>query len=121
MGNVMVAGSNFNLLRGTILAGGTLSSEIDLGEYNTTGLITSASLILGTLTFMVSALPDAQGGGYTTLLKSDGTAAISIGPVSANKAISAITLAPLFPYRYIRLSTSSVQTNGVALLLPVRA
>lgn len=120
MSNVMVSGSNYNLLKGTILAGGTLSSEIDLGEYNVMGLLTSSTLILGTLTFMVSALPDAQGGGYTTLLKADGTDAVSIGPVSANKAFSAVVLAPLFPYRYIRLKTSSTQTNGVALSIPVR-
>ena len=120
MSNVLVSGSNYNLLYGTILPGGTLSNEIDLGEYNTLGMFTSSDLILGTLTFMVSPLPDAQGGGYTTLLKSDGTAAISIGPISGNKAISAITLAPLFPYRFIRLQTSSTQTNGVQLFLPVR-
>ena len=59
MSNVLVSGSNYNLLYGTILPGGTLSNEIDLGEYNTLGMFTSSDLILGTLTFMVSPLPDA--------------------------------------------------------------
>lgn len=120
MSNVSISGSNFNLLSGTILAGGTLSSQFDLGEYNTCGLIMGSTLVNGTLSFMVSALPDAQGGVYVPLLKSDGTE-VSIGPISGAKAISAIALAPLFPFRFIRIKSNVSQTGGVQLLMPVRA
>lgn len=119
MSNVMVGGSNFNLLQGTVAAGGTLSSQFDLGEYNTLGLLTDSNMVNGTLSFMVSDLPDSQGGVYKALYKSDGTVA-SIGPVSGAAAISAIALAPIFPYRYVRVKFSIAQTNGVALRLPVR-
>lgn len=102
------------LYRGTINAAGTLSAELDLAGASLYGLIYSGATN-GTLSFQVSALPDAAGGTYQDMLS------VSVGPTGAAGAVSGITLEALRPYRYVKVKMSVAQTTGVLLLIPAKA
>ena len=119
MSNVSIREFNNNLLRGTILAGGTLSGEIDLMGFTKIGLLYSGATN-GTLGFQVAVKPDADGGTYYDLLGSNGVA-LAFGPSGASGAVSGVVLEPLQPYRYIKVKSSIAQATGVQLLLPVKA
>ncbi|MDD5001483.1 MAG: hypothetical protein PHO55_10940 [Thiomonas arsenitoxydans] len=107
------------VLNGTILPGGTLSSEIDTGEYGVLGLIAATSFTNGTITFRVSNLSDAEGGAYVSLKNTDGDDK-SFGPVSGTFALTGDDLSCLAPYRYVRIESSIAQSAGVSFILPVK-
>ena len=110
--------NNVNLLRGTILASGTLSAEIDLFDHVAVGLIYSGATN-GTISFQVSHKPDAEGGTYVDLLGSNGVA-VAVGPTAASGAVSGAVLEPLAPYRFVKVKLSIAQAGGVELLLPTK-
>lgn len=111
------------LIPGTITAGGTLTSELDLGGWSTAGLISDGSALTGTLTFQVSAYSDNDtrfSSNYVELRNGDGTA-LSI-TIAANRAISGDEIIQaLASYRYVKIKTSAAQTNGAKFYLPVKA
>lgn len=109
---------SYNQVLGTILATGTLSSQFDTQGYNLFGLITRTNSILGTLGFMVSDKSDEDSGVYRALVGSNG-AAVAIGPVTGQFAISSDVLSVLRGYRFIRVS-STAQTTGLALTLTMK-
>ncbi len=114
-----------NTIYGTILAGGTLSSEFNVQGYSLLGLIALSNSVLGTLGFAVSDLPDVPyqpgkpTGVYRTLVGANGTP-VAIGPVSGQFGLSSEALLPVKGYHYIRISTTA-QTNGAALALILKA
>lgn len=124
MSNQMIIGHNYNLLRGTILGGGTLSPEIDTMEFSLLGLIANTAMVACTLSFQVSANSDNDAApntsNYVDVKDNTGTV-ISFGPLSNTFALSGDQLAFLAPYRYIKIKSAVAQTNGVALLLPAKA
>jgi hypothetical protein len=115
----------YNTIYGTILAGGTLSSEFNLQGYQLSGLIARSNSVNGTLGFMVSDLPDvpsrpgAAAGVYRTLYNNAG-AAIAITAPSGQWGISSEYMLPLVGYQYVRVS-STAQTTGLALTLILKA
>jgi hypothetical protein len=109
----------YNQVTGTILAGGTLSSEFNLMGYNLVGIQALGTSINGTLGFMVSDKPDASSGVYRTLYNAVGVAVAVTAP-SGQFSLSSDALTPLKGYQYIRVS-SSAQTNGLALNLTLKA
>lgn len=120
--NVLVSGSRTGIVYGTILAGGTLSQEIDLGEWTLAGLIAETSMVNGTLTFQVSSKPDAEGGTYVDL-RGDQNAVYNPagGAVSGTFALNtSAVMAALTAYRYVKIKSSIAQTNGVRFALPVK-
>lgn len=116
MSNVSVVANTPATKYGTISTGGTLTPEIDLDGYSVFGLMTLTAFAAGTINFQVS---DVSGGTYVTLKDKDGTA-IRIGGTGLF-AVSAVDLACLLPYRYVRLLSTVTQTNGVLFALPVRS
>lgn len=115
--------SRVGMAQGTIAAGGTLTSEIDLGEWSLTGLISDGNALTGTLTFQVSAFSDndsVYAENYVDVRNSDGSA-LSV-TIAANRAIKGIDIIQaLQPYRYVKIKTSAAQTNGAKFYLPVKA
>lgn len=107
------------VLNGTILPGGTLSSEIDTGEYGVLGLIAATSFTNGTITFQVSHLPDANGGTYVDVKNTDGDNK-SFGPVSGTFALTGDDLSCIAAYRYVKIKSSIAQASGVSFILPVK-
>jgi hypothetical protein len=108
-----------NQIIGTINAAGTLSSEFNIQGYPLLGLIALSNSVNGTLGFMVSDKPDAQGGVYRVLYNNAG-AAIAITAPSGQFAISSEYLLPLAGYQYVRVS-SSAQTTGLSLTLTLKS
>lgn len=123
MSNVMIQGHNYNLLHGTIFAGGTLSNEIDLMEFSLIGLIANTNVVNCTLTAYASAYSDLDSvnAANWVIVRDNAGAAVAWGPLANTFAISGEKLAFLSPYRYLKFSSTVAQTNGVKLLLPVRA
>lgn len=113
----MLVGHATNAFHGTINAAGTLTNEIDVGEYAVLGLVATTTMTPGTLTFQVAT---ASGGTYYELKDSSGTA-ISIGPVSGVFAIESGILTKLAPYRYVKIKTSIAQPSGLEFTLPAKA
>ncbi len=115
----------YNQITGTILAGGTLSSEFFVQGYSLMGLMAMSNSLLGTLGFMVSNLPDVPNipgtptGVYRTLIGSNG-AAVAVAVPSGQWAMSSEAMTPVKGYQYIRIS-STAQTNGLALVLTLKA
>lgn len=101
---------------GTILAGGTLSPEIDLGGMFAAGLITASPAANGTLSFQVSPTPD---NGTLTPYKdlASAGAVLSFTLPSAGLALGGVELQPLLPYRFVKLKSSVTQTNGLAFTI----
>lgn len=110
---------SYNQAQGTILAGGTLSSEINLLGYTYFGLQTLGSSVNGTLGFMVSNKSDADGGVYRTLYNNLGVPVAVTAP-SGQFSVSGDALTALKGYQFIRVS-STAQTNGLALVLTMKA
>lgn len=119
MGNVQLSARYQGNYIGTILAGGTLSAEIDLTSFPKIGAIYHG-MVNCTLTVQVSHIADADGGTYVDLLGSNGAALVLCGPTGANGAISGVVLEPLAPYRFCKIKSSVTQTGGVVLYLPVK-
>lgn len=125
MGNTNISGSDFNVLRGTINATGTLSGELDFGPYTLPGGLVFTNATNGTLNFQISAYPDANTNtGYTsnyaTVVDDTGTA-VAITLPSGSSCISPEKLRFLAGARYVKIKTTPAQTTGCALLMPVRA
>jgi hypothetical protein len=101
---------------GTILAGGTLSAEIDLGGMYAIGLITTSTPANGTLSFQVSQV--AENGTLVSYkdLSSAG-AVLSFTLPSAGLSLGGVELNPLLPFRFIKMKSSVTQTNGVAFTI----
>lgn len=116
MSNVSISQRATNSYHGTILPGGTLSSEIDLHGVTKFGLIAIDNFVSGTLAFKVSDKSDADGGIYVDLLKVDASR-VTTSAVANKFAISSDVLTPLAAYRYVRLETGAAQTNGTAFKL----
>jgi len=120
MGLEIVA-NRHGLIPGTILAGGTVTAEIDLNGWGIAGLMALDSMTLGTLTFQVAEKAQADGGAYVFLRdESTPNNNYSIGPISGQFALSGVKLAPLIPYRYCKIIVSSA-ASGLRLALPVKA
>jgi hypothetical protein len=112
------SGSTPHLFQGTILAGGTLSSEINLSDASLFGLIVVGAAG-GTLSFQVSPYPDGHAEAlYVSVTDQDG-AAVS-APGSGNFAVDMQTMAKVSTYRYLKIKSSVAQTNGVKFYLPAR-
>lgn len=116
--NVSITQHNWNVLHGTINAGGTLTNEIDLEGYTEIGLYYTG-IVNGTISFQVSNIPDAQGGTYVDLKKDDGST-LTIGPSGTSGAITGVALAALKPYRYAKIKITA-QDNGAVFKVPVKA
>lgn len=111
MTNVMIAGVNSDTRIGTIGASGTLSEEFDLGNWSMLGLMMRNATV-GTLTFWVSEQSIANGGTPRQVYNSDGTV-YSITLPTGNSAFSAsVVVNAIAPYRYVRVGTSTAQTNS---------
>jgi hypothetical protein len=110
-----MATPRFNQIYGTILAGGTLSSEFALQGYSISGVMALSNSVNGTLGFMVSNKGDAQGGVYRPVYSSNGTA-VELTINSGQGAVDTDALKTIRGYQYVRVS-SSAQTNGLALML----
>ena len=115
----------YNTVYGTILAGGTLSSQFDLQGYQLAGLIALSNSVNGTLGFMVSDLPDvpyrpgAPAGVYRDMYKNDGTT-VAITAPSGQFGISSEYMLPLVGYQFVRVKTTA-QTNGLQLVLILKS
>lgn len=105
----------FNQAYGTILAGGTLSSEFNLQGYSVSGILALSNSVNGTLGFMVSNKGDAQSGVYRTVYDSNG-AAVALTINSGQGAVDTDALKTIRGYQYLRVS-STAQTNGLSLML----
>lgn len=109
----------FNQIYGTILAGGTLSSEFALQGYSVAGVMALSNSINGTLGFMVSNKSDAQGAVYRPVYGSNG-AAVALTINSGQGAVATDALNAIRGYQYVRVS-SSAQTNGLSLMLTLES
>lgn len=115
--NVHVSGSTPFLFQGTILAGGTLSSAIDLQDTVLVGLISDTSAVNGTLNFQVA---HSEGGTFFDLYDGEG-AAVAVTLPGGTRAISGVALRFLTPYRFVKIKSSVAQTTGLRFMLPARA
>ena len=110
-----------NTVNGTILAGGTLTSEMNIQGYTLIGLMATTSSVNGTLGFQVSdkptvpVSPDQTPGVYRTLYTNLGVP-VSVTAPSGAFAISSDALTPLKGYQYVKVS-STAQTTGLAITL----
>lgn len=122
-------GARQNLFHGTIAAGGTLSSEIEISDYSALTLMSDANLALGTLSFQVAPYSDNDipadlaGLGvdttplYRDLLGSNG-AALAIGPVSGAIAIQSSVISQyLGGHRFVKIKMTPAQASGVHFFL----
>jgi hypothetical protein len=114
-GHTMPVTPSFNQVYGTINAGNTLSSEINLLGYRIAGVIALSNSVNGTLGFSASDKPDVSGGVYRPVYGANG-AAVAITVNSGQWALNADDLKSITGYQYIRIS-SSAQTNGLAIKL----
>jgi hypothetical protein len=111
--------------QGTILAGGTLSPEIDIGDASVITMMLTTVPTNGTLTFQVAARSDndsqfgsgAAGGGQIRYvdLYDDAGALVSVTAPSSRYAVSAVKMAPLIGFRFIKIKSTPAQTNGLKL------
>lgn len=122
MTNVMITGSNYNVLQGTMPDNGTLTHEIDLAEYTLTGLICQTpGWLAGTLTFQVSDIPDAEGGVFTDLYRDNAVVAEAV-PAGRFAVASDVLVRALAGYRYVKVKSSVSQTGGpITFKMPVKA
>lgn len=121
--NVMIDGHYPSYAIGTIPAAGTLSQELDLSSWSMVGLIATnidgeagTGFVTGTLGFYVS--PYSQNDDRFTdyvPVKDTSNAAVAM-TVSGRQALKGTDLEFLAPYRYVKLSMSTAQTNGVKLM-----
>lgn len=119
-----IAEHRTSFIPGTLLAGGTLSAEIDIAGWSQFGLITDANLVNSTLSWQVSRYSDndsVNASDYVDLVNADGSTA-GYGPTGSQIAVSGddVTLA-IAPYRYVKLKSAATQTNGVLFYIPVKA
>ena len=118
-----LVGSRNNMFHGTIIAGGTLTNEIDLADYSAFGLMSDTNLVNGTVTFQASPYSDGETDAdktplYRDILDENGSVA-AIGPVSGAIAIQADQIVQILAgYRYVKIKMSIAQTNGVAFFIP---
>ena len=119
---VEITTSHPHLFQGTILAGGTLTGEIDLGDVSLVGLMATTVPTNGTLNFQVSAFSDdnGQARGYYVDLYDDAGAAIAVTAPSARFGVSALVMAKLAGFRYVKIKSSPAQTNGLEIRLAGR-
>lgn len=118
MPSVTIHARQPNLVIGSIPVNGTITEPIDLDGYSIIGLIAITSLTESSIGFHVS---QALNGVYVPLRNDDGTP-VATGSQSGTFALSAEgVIKRLSAYRYVRIATSSSQTNGVIFVLPVRA
>ena len=107
------------LIPGTINAGGTLSSELDIGSFSLFGLDV-LSMLNSKLSFMGSALSDAEGGVYKDIKDEIGNTR-SIGPSGTSLAVSSDKITQIISgWRYVRLKSAAAQTNGVLFYIPAK-
>lgn len=107
-----------NLVIGSIPVNGTITEPLDLDGYSIIGLIATTPLTAGSIVFHVS---QALNGVYVPLRNDDGTQ-VATSSQSGTFALSTEgVIKRLAAYRYVRIATSSSQTNGVTFVLPVRA
>lgn len=113
--STFIAGHYANQYDGTVLNGGTISNEIQLGNDVHFGLYGVFS-VPGTLTFEVR--PDTTFSKAT--LKDGANAAIGV-TVNGTTAISGEVLKPLAPYNYVTVSVTPAQTSGAAFKFITKA
>lgn len=99
---------------GTILAGGTLSSEFDLGGMDAVGLKTTSTPANGTLSFQVSTIGD-DGTNVTYRDLYSAGAVLSFTAPGVGFALGSVELAPLQAFRFVKVKSSVTQTNGLGL------
>lgn len=110
----------FNTIIGTVVAGGTLSNEINLADFGqSAGLITLTSATSAAVTFMVSDKPDSDSGVYVDLKDAAGN--YSLGTQAGLFAVSGELLKPLAPYRFVRVKFGSAQTTGLRFTFVTKA
>lgn len=121
--NVMVSGHYPSYAIGTIPAAGTLSQEFDLSSWTKAGLISTnipgeagTGFVTGTLGFYVSPYSenDPRFTDYVPV-KDTANAAVAM-TVSGRQGFKGTDLEFLAPYRYVKLSMSTSQTDGVQLM-----
>ena len=111
-----------NTVNGTILAAGTLTSEMNIQGYSLLGMIATTDSVNGTLGFQVSdkptipTSPDQTPGVYRTLYTNLGVPVAVTAP-SGTFAISSDALTPLKGYQYVKVLSNPAQTNGLAITL----
>ena len=108
-------GINPFVFRGTILAGGTLSSEFDLGGMDVVGLKVNSTPTNGTLSFQVSSVGD-DGTNVTYRDLYSAGAVLSFTAPSSPFALGSVEMAPLLAFRYLKVKSSVTQTNGLSLV-----
>jgi len=117
MPNVSIAEHHYTAYVGTINSGGTLTQEIDLQGFVTNGLIIESGYVTGSLVFRVGH----NTGTLRSLVGSDGNRVATSSISSASFALSSEFLKPLAAYRFVQIETSAAQTNGLRIILPVKA
>lgn len=99
---------------GTILAGGTLSNEFDLGGMESIALKTTSTPSNGTLSFQVSTVAD-DGINVTYRDLYSGGSVLSFTAPGAGFGLGSVELAPLLAYRFVKVKSSVAQANGLGL------
>lgn len=97
---------------GTILAGGTLSSQIDLGEATSFGLVVPTFVGTATFGWYAGDKSDSDGGVYVALKNASG--AISHGSQTTGFAVDSVSLSVLQGHRFVRLHSSAAITSGLS-------
>lgn len=104
------------VMRGTILATGTLSTEFDLGGMDVVGLKIDGSPTNGTLSFQVSSIgDDGTNVTYRDLYSAGAVLGFNI-PSATSFALGSVEMAPLLAFRYLKVKTSVAQATGMGLI-----
>jgi hypothetical protein len=103
-------------LFGTINASGTATQVLRIDDFTLIGLQATTSMTAGTLTFSAGYVDGTLG-----TVRTGTGATLSIGALSGTWSLSADELSFLAPYRYVRIFTSSAQTNGLQLVVNLKA
>lgn len=119
--NVVIIGSNTSQIIGTLGTNGTLSEEIDLGLYNTVGLL-SDGMANGTMNILVSVQPLLLNGTLQNtyrLLRDNAGVAVAYTIPTGSSAFKESDMHIIAPYRYVRF-LSSVNQSGASFTAVVK-
>lgn len=114
-----LSGRQISYIEGTVLAGGTLSNELNLSEYAILGFHAIDSLVAGTLNFKVAEKSSVDSGQYNVVRDFQGNIK-QTGSLSGKVSLAGDDLAFLAPYAYVRIEFGAAQTNGLRFVIPVK-
>jgi hypothetical protein len=117
MANVSIAEHHYTAYVGTINSGAQTTQELDLQGFTVHGLIIETGYVTGSLVFQVGH----NTGTLVPLVGSDGNRVATSSITSSAFAVSSEVLKPLAAYRFVQIETSAAQTNGLRIIVPVKA